>query len=45
LVKAILKALLPLAVLLMGAAPVLWNGWEAYDHIMCYEGDRSARVN
>jgi hypothetical protein len=25
--------------------PVLWNGWEAYYHIMRYEGDRSADVN
>lgn len=25
--------------------PVLWNGWEAYYHIMHYEGDRSADVN
>jgi hypothetical protein len=24
--------------------PVLWNGWEAYYHIMKYEGDRSADV-
>lgn len=23
-------------------APVLWNGWEAYYHIMRYEGDREA---
>jgi hypothetical protein len=26
------------------APPVLWNGWEAYYHIMKYEGDRSADV-
>jgi hypothetical protein len=26
------------------APPVLWNGWEAYYHIMRYEGDRSADV-
>ena len=25
--------------------PVLWNGWEAYYHIMHYEGDRTADVN
>jgi hypothetical protein len=25
--------------------PVLWNGWEAYYHIMQYESDRSADVN
>ena len=25
--------------------PILWNGWEAYYHIMHYEGDRSADVN
>jgi hypothetical protein len=25
-------------------APVLWSGWEAYYHIMHYEGDRSADV-
>jgi hypothetical protein len=25
-------------------APVLWDGWEAYYHIMQYEGDRSADV-
>jgi Glycosyl hydrolase family 115 len=25
--------------------PVLWDGWEAYYHIMRYEGDRSADVN
>jgi hypothetical protein len=25
--------------------PVFWDGWEAYYHIMCYEGDRSADVN
>jgi Glycosyl hydrolase family 115 len=24
--------------------PVLWDGWEAYYHIMQYEGDRSADV-
>jgi hypothetical protein len=24
--------------------PILWNGWEAYYHIMHYEGDRSADV-
>lgn len=27
------------------APPVLWDGWEAYYHIMHYEGDRSADVN
>ena len=27
------------------AAPVLWDNWEAYYHIMHYEGDRSADVN
>jgi hypothetical protein len=27
------------------AAPVIWDGWEAYYHIMHYEGDRSADVN
>jgi hypothetical protein len=26
------------------APPVLWDGWEAYYHIMHYEGDRSAEV-
>jgi hypothetical protein len=26
------------------APPVLWDGWEAYYHIMHYEGDRSADV-
>jgi len=26
------------------APPILWNGWEAYYHIMQYEGDRSADV-
>ena len=26
------------------APPVLWDGWEAYYHIMRYEGDRSADV-
>lgn len=26
------------------AAPVLWDGWEAYYHIMHYEGTRSADV-
>jgi hypothetical protein len=25
--------------------PVLWTGWEAYYHIMHYEGDRNADVN
>ena len=25
--------------------PILWNGWEAYYHIMRYEGDRPADVN
>ncbi|HLH52629.1 MAG TPA: glycosyl hydrolase 115 family protein [Verrucomicrobiae bacterium] len=25
--------------------PVLWDGWEAYYHIMHYEGDRTADVN
>ena len=25
--------------------PVFWDGWEAYYHIMRYEGDRSANVN
>ena len=25
--------------------PLLWDGWEAYYHIMHYEGDRSAAVN
>jgi hypothetical protein len=25
--------------------PVFWDGWEAYYHIMHYEGDRSADVN
>ncbi len=28
-----------------GAAPVIWDGWEAYYHIMHYEDDRSADVN
>ncbi len=27
------------------APPLLWDGWEAYYHIMHYEGDRSADVN
>lgn len=27
------------------APPILWDGWEAYYHIMHYEGDRSADVN
>jgi hypothetical protein len=26
------------------APPVVWDGWEAYYHIMHYEGDRSADV-
>jgi hypothetical protein len=26
------------------APPILWNGWEAYYHIMRYEGDRTADV-
>jgi hypothetical protein len=26
------------------APPVLWDGWEAYYHIMQYEGDRSVDV-
>jgi len=26
------------------APPILWDGWEAYYHIMHYEGDRSAKV-
>jgi hypothetical protein len=26
------------------APPVIWDGWEAYYHIMHYEGDRSADV-
>jgi hypothetical protein len=26
------------------APPVLWDGWEAYYHIMHYEGDRAADV-
>lgn len=26
------------------APPILWSGWEAYYHIMHYEGDRSADV-
>ena len=26
------------------AAPLTWNGWEAYYHIMHYEGDRSVDV-
>jgi len=25
--------------------PLIWDGWEAYYHIMHYEGDRSADVN
>jgi hypothetical protein len=25
--------------------PAFWDGWEAYYHIMHYEGDRSANVN
>ena len=25
--------------------PLLWDGWEAYYHIMHYEGERSAEVN
>ena len=25
--------------------PILWNGWEAYYHIMQYEGDRTANTN
>jgi hypothetical protein len=25
--------------------PVIWDGWEAYYHIMHYEGDRVANVN
>lgn len=25
--------------------PVIWDGWEAYYHIMHYEGDRVAEVN
>jgi hypothetical protein len=25
--------------------PVFWTGWEAYYHIMNYEGDRTANVN
>lgn len=25
--------------------PIFWDGWEAYYHIMHYEGDRSADVN
>jgi len=24
--------------------PIVWSGWEAYYHIMMYEGDRSADV-
>jgi hypothetical protein len=27
------------------APPIFWDGWEAYYHIMHYEGDRSADVN
>jgi hypothetical protein len=27
------------------APPVLWDGWEAYYHIMHYEGDRSVDVH
>ena len=26
-------------------APLIWDGWEAYYHIMHYEGERSANVN
>ncbi|MBV9181705.1 MAG: glycosyl hydrolase 115 family protein, partial [Acidobacteria bacterium] len=26
------------------APPILWDGWEAYYHIMHYEGERSAEV-
>ena len=26
------------------APPIVWNGWEAYYHIMQYEGDRTADV-
>ena len=26
-------------------APILWNGWQGYYHIMHYEGDRSADVH
>jgi hypothetical protein len=26
------------------APPIFWDGWEAYYHIMHYEGDRSAEV-
>jgi hypothetical protein len=26
------------------APPIAWSGWEAYYHIMLYEGDRSADV-
>ncbi len=26
------------------SSPILWDGWEAYYHIMHYEGDRSADV-
>jgi hypothetical protein len=25
-------------------APMLWSGWEAYFHIMEYEGDRTVDV-
>ena len=27
------------------APPLVWDGWEAYYHIMHYEGDRTADVN
>lgn len=27
------------------APPIVWSGWEAYYHIMHYEGDRSVDVN
>jgi Glycosyl hydrolase family 115 len=27
------------------AAPVIWNGWEAYYHIMHYEGERTVDVH
>ena len=27
------------------APPLIWDGWEAYYHIMHYEGDRSADIN
>jgi hypothetical protein len=26
-------------------APILWPGWEAYYHIMHYEGERQADVH